>query len=138
MRYEPLIASLAATDAVCFWFTDIHDDEFAGFRKPLYAARIEMGTRVAFGGRMDHSMLEHEMAADYGAVRELTARTGRPARGRARVRVTTPGGTDCTFDVTGASGSSTTACSTGPAHSATCRRARSSSRRSPRAPRACA
>ena len=35
--------------------------------------RRETGTRVAFGGRMDRSMLEHEMAADYGAVRELSA-----------------------------------------------------------------
>ena len=54
----------------------IHDGEFAGFRKPLYARALEAGTRVAFGGRMDRSMLEHEMAADYGALRELTAALG--------------------------------------------------------------
>ncbi len=40
-------------------------------------ARYETGTRIAFGGRMDRSILEHEMAADYGALRELTARARR-------------------------------------------------------------
>ncbi len=99
--YEPLVASLAATDAICFWFVHIHDGEFAGFRKPLYTRAREIGTRIAFGGHMDHSILEHEMAADYGALRELTARLGERMAGSARVRVTTPGGTDCTFDVTG-------------------------------------
>jgi leucyl aminopeptidase (aminopeptidase T) len=99
--YEPFIASLAETDAVCFWFANIYDPEFAGFRKPLYARAIEAGTRVAFGGRMDRSMLEHEMAADYGAVRELGEGLARKLRGAAQIRVTTPGGSDCTFDVTG-------------------------------------
>lgn len=99
--YEPLVASLTATDALCFWFTAIHDGEFASFRKPLYGRAIETGTRVAFGGRMDRSMLEHEMAADYDALHELTAGLADRLTGSKRVRVTTPGGTDCTFDVTG-------------------------------------
>ena len=99
--YEPFVASLSETEAVCFWFMHVHDGEFAGFRKPLYARALETGMRVAFGGRMDRSMLEHEMAADYGALRELTASLGARLTGSARVRVTTPGGTDCTFDVTG-------------------------------------
>ena len=99
--FEPFIASLAATDAVCFWFVHIHDGEFSAFRKPLYARALETGTRVAFGGRMDHSMLEHEMAADYAALHELTAALGARLAGSRRVRVTTPGGTDCAFDVTG-------------------------------------
>ena len=99
--FEPFVASLGKTDAVCFWFMHIHDGEFARFRKPLYGRALQTGTRVAFGGRMDHSMLEHEMAADYGALRELTAALGARLAGSQRVRVTTPGGTDCTFDVTG-------------------------------------
>ena len=99
--YAPFVASLAETDAVCFWFVHIHDGEFEGFRKPLYTRARETGTRVAFGGRMDRSMLEHEMAADYGALRELTARLGARLAGSRTVRVTTPGGTDCAFDVTG-------------------------------------
>jgi leucyl aminopeptidase (aminopeptidase T) len=99
--YEPFVASLSETDAICFWFMHIHDGEFAGFRKPLYARALETGARVAFGGRMDRSMLEHEMAADYGALRELTASLGERLTGSEQVRVTTPGGTDCTFDVSG-------------------------------------
>ena len=99
--YDPLLASLSDTEALCFWFTSIHDPEFAAFRKPLYARAIETGTRVAFGGRMDRSMLEHEMAADYGALHDLTARLAGRLAGSERVRVTTPAGTDCTFDVTG-------------------------------------
>jgi leucyl aminopeptidase (aminopeptidase T) len=101
VSYEPFVASLAETDAVCFWFMHIHDGEFSGFRKPLYARARETGTRVAFGGSMDRSILEHEMAADYDAVRELTANLAARLAGCAHVRVTTPGGTDCTFDVTG-------------------------------------
>ena len=99
--YEPFVASLSETEAVCFWFMHIHDGEFADFRKPLYARARETGTRIAFGGRMDRSMLEHEMAADYGALREFTASLGARLTGSRHVRVTTPGGTDCTFDVTG-------------------------------------
>jgi leucyl aminopeptidase (aminopeptidase T) len=99
--YEPFVASLSETDAICFWFMHIHDGEFAGFRKPLYVRALETGARVAFGGRMDRSMLEHEMAADYGALRELTASLGERLTGSEQVRVTTPGGTDCTFDVSG-------------------------------------
>jgi leucyl aminopeptidase (aminopeptidase T) len=99
--HEPLIASLDATDALCFWFAAIHDPEFAAFRKPLYARAAAAGTRVAFGGRMDRSILEHEMAADYGAVRDRSARLAGKLQGATRIRVTTPGGTDCTFDVTG-------------------------------------
>ncbi len=101
VAYEPFIASLAETEAVCFWFMHIHDGEFEGFRKPLYGRARETGTRVAFGGRMDRSMLEFEMAADYAALRELTAKLGARLTGSSRVRVTTAGGTDCTFDVTG-------------------------------------
>ena len=90
------------TDAICFWFVHIHDGEFAGFRKPLYRRAARPGTRIAFGAHMDHSILEHEMAADYGAMRELHRAPARERMaGATRVRVTTPGGTDCTFDVSG-------------------------------------
>jgi len=99
--FEPLIASLADTDALCFWFMHIHDGEFSGFRKPIYRRALAEGTRIAFGGRMDRSILEHEMSADYGAVRELTAALAARLAGSRKVRVTTPAGTDCTFDVTG-------------------------------------
>jgi hypothetical protein len=99
--YEPLVESLAKTDALCFWFMHIHDGEFSGFRKPLYRRGLAEGTRIAFGGRMDRSILEHEMSADYGAVRDLSAALAARLAGARHVRVTTPAGTDCSFDVTG-------------------------------------
>ena len=88
--YEPLVASLAKTDALCFWFVHIHDGEFSGFRKPLYRRGLSEGTRIAFGGRMDRSILEHEMSADYGAVRALSAALAARLAGAHHVRVTTP------------------------------------------------
>ena len=84
-RTSPSSHRSAETDAVCFWFMHIHDGEFEGFRKPLYARALETGTRVAFGGRMDRSMLEHEMARRLRrAARAHGARLAREARGLAR------------------------------------------------------
>jgi len=70
------------------------------FRKPLYGARRSRRGRRGVGGRMNRSMLEHEMAADYGA-RALTAALGARLTGSRRVRVTTSGRHRRTFDVTG-------------------------------------
>ena len=98
---EPLLASLAATDAMCFWFQEVHDGEFEPFRHPLYARARETGTRIAFGGRLDRSMLEHEMAADYAGVQARCAALVAAIGHATTIRVTSPGGTDCTFDVTG-------------------------------------
>jgi leucyl aminopeptidase (aminopeptidase T) len=50
---------------------------------------------------MDRSILETEMSADYGDVRERSARLVAAIGGARRIRVTTGGGTDCTFDVSG-------------------------------------
>ena len=101
-----LLASLAETDAVCFWFQEIHDGEFEPFRHPLYARAQETGTRIAFGGRLDRSMLEHEMAADYAGVQARCAALVAAIGDATTIRVTTPGGTDCTFDISGRAWSS--------------------------------
>ena len=98
---EPLLASLAATDAMCFWFQEVHDGEFEPFRHPLYARARETGTRIAFGGRLDRSILEHEMAADYAAVQARCSALIAAIGDATTIRVTTPGGTDCTFDISG-------------------------------------
>jgi len=100
---EQLLASIAETDAVCFWFQQIHDGEFEPFRHPLYARARETGTRVAFGGRLDRSMLAHEMAADYAGVQARCAALVAAVGDAATIRVTTAGGTDCTFDISGRS-----------------------------------
>ena len=71
------MASLAATDAVCFWFMHIHDGEFARLPQAALPARASRPGRASpSAGAWISSILEHEMAADYGALRELTARLG--------------------------------------------------------------
>jgi leucyl aminopeptidase (aminopeptidase T) len=98
---DSFLASLDATDAVVFWFANIYDGELAPFRLPIYRRLPETGTRLAFGGRMDREILETEMSADYGEVRERCVRLLEAIGDAATVRVTTAGGTDCTFDVSG-------------------------------------
>ena len=100
--YAPFVASLSETDAVCFWFMHVHDGEFAGFRKPLYVRALETGHACRV--RRPHGSLD--AGARDGCRLRRAARVDRAASARgwpdaARVRVTTPGGTDCTFDVTG-------------------------------------
>jgi leucyl aminopeptidase (aminopeptidase T) len=99
----PFIASLSEVDAVVFWIASTTPLEFGGHRQPMYARARETGTRIAFGAEIDQAILEHEMSADYGAVRELSAAMAERLVGVQRMRVTTPAGTDCTFDVEGRS-----------------------------------
>ena len=101
VAWDPLVASLDQTDALCFWFQHVHDGEFEPFRKPLYERALAAGTRVAFGGRLDRSMLEHEMAADYGEVRARSARLIELIGTATTMRITTPAGTDLTLSVAG-------------------------------------
>jgi aminopeptidase len=102
-RNEQLLAALGEADAAVMWFAQVHDGEFGTFRQPIYRRIKETRTRLAFGARMDRSILETEMSADYGEVRERCARLVEALGGATRIRVTTPGGTDCTFDVSGRS-----------------------------------
>jgi leucyl aminopeptidase (aminopeptidase T) len=99
----PFVASLAEVDALLFWIGSTSPPEFGAHRYPIYERSTVTGTRIAFGAEIDEGILQHEMSADYDAVRELcTAMVARLA-GSAHVRVTTPGGTDCTFDLSGRS-----------------------------------
>jgi leucyl aminopeptidase (aminopeptidase T) len=99
----PFVASLGAVDAVVFWIAATTPAEFGAHRQPIYARARETGTRVAFGAEIDRAILEHEMSADYDAVRTLSAAMAARLTGHRRVRVTTPAGTDCTFDLEGRS-----------------------------------
>src|SRR5262245_9108337 len=83
------------------WFAHVYDGEFGAFRQPIYRRIKETGTRLAFGARMDQSILDTEMSADYREVRERSARLVQAIGDARRIRVTSAGGTDCTFDVTG-------------------------------------
>jgi leucyl aminopeptidase (aminopeptidase T) len=99
----PFVASLSEVDALVFWIGSTVPSEFGAHRKPIYARAQETGTRVAFGAEIDQAILDHEMSADYEAVRELSAAMAARLAGQRQLRVTTPGGTDCTFDVEGRS-----------------------------------
>jgi leucyl aminopeptidase (aminopeptidase T) len=99
----PFLASLSEVDVLVFWIASTTPAEFGAHRQPLYARAAETGTRIAFGAEIDQAILDHEMSADYGAVRELSAAMAARLAGRRHVRVTTPGGTDCTFDLEGRS-----------------------------------
>jgi leucyl aminopeptidase (aminopeptidase T) len=98
---DQVLAALGETDAGVMWFAHVHDGEFGAFRQPIYRHIKTTGTRLAFGARMDRTILETEMSADYAEVRERSARLAAALEGSSRIRVTTAGGTDCTFDVSG-------------------------------------
>jgi hypothetical protein len=100
---EPFLRSLDATDVVVFWFCQGPDGELEPFRLPIYRRLPETGTRLAYGGRMDRSILEHEMTGDYEAIAVRSQRLVGLLGDATRIRVTTPAGTDCTFDVSGRS-----------------------------------
>jgi leucyl aminopeptidase (aminopeptidase T) len=99
----PFVASLSEVDAVVLWLASTTPLEFGAHRQPIYARGRETGTRIAFGAEIDQAILDHEMSADYEAVRELSAAMAARLAGHRHLRVTTPGGTDCTFDVEGRS-----------------------------------
>lgn len=63
---------------------------------------IERGTaRFASGPMINHSILDHELSADYRAIADLTNRLGDRLNGCSQVHITTPLGTDLALDITG-------------------------------------
>lgn len=100
---EPFLDSLASTDAAVMFKAHIHDGEFAPFRHPIYKRIEQTGTRLAFGPDLDDEILATEMAADYDEMAARCASLIAALGAASTIRVTTPGGTDCTFDVTGRS-----------------------------------
>ena len=99
----PFVTSLSEVDAVLFWIGSTEPSEFGAHRFPIYERARQTGTRIAFGAEIDEDILTHEMSADYDAVQALSAAIVERLEGREYVRVTTPAGTDCTFDLSGRS-----------------------------------
>jgi leucyl aminopeptidase (aminopeptidase T) len=95
----PFIASLSEVDAVLLWLATTTTAEFGAHRRPIYQRAQTLGTREAFGAEIDDDILRYEMSADYEAMRVLCAAMAARLEGRRHVRVTTPAGTDCTFDL---------------------------------------
>jgi leucyl aminopeptidase (aminopeptidase T) len=99
----PFVASLSEIDALVFWIASTSPPEFGNHRRPIYEKAQETGTRIAFGAEIDQAILDNELSADYGAVRELSHAMLARIGSTRHVRVTSPGGTDCTFDLEGRS-----------------------------------
>lgn len=97
---DPILAQIPETDAVLLWLQRMWTEEVE-WRRSIYDRCAETGARVAFGGAMDAGILEHEMSADYAAIRTRTrafADALAPAR---EIRVTGASGTDLTVSVAG-------------------------------------
>jgi leucyl aminopeptidase (aminopeptidase T) len=103
MEDAPFVASLSEVDAVLLWLAGTTTAEFGTHRHPIYQRAQTLGTRVAFGAEIDDDVLRYEMSADYEAMRMLCAAMAARLETRRHVRVTTPAGTDCTFDLEGRS-----------------------------------
>jgi leucyl aminopeptidase (aminopeptidase T) len=99
----PFVAALSEIDAVLMWLSTTTTAEFGAHRHPIYQRAQALGVRVAFGAEIDDDILRYEMSADYDAMRMLCASMAARLEGRRHVRVTTPAGTDCTFDLDGRS-----------------------------------
>ena len=99
----PFVTSLSEVDAVLFWIGSTEPSEFGAIATRSTSGRRHSGTRIAFGAEIDEDILTHEMSADYDAVQALSAAIVERLEGREYVRVTTPAGTDCTFDLSGRS-----------------------------------
>jgi leucyl aminopeptidase (aminopeptidase T) len=98
---EPVVASIAATDAVLLWLGRTSPVE-VNHRRGLYGA-VEAGgrCRLAFGANIDDGVLQHEMAADYAAIEERCGRFAAALAGKRRIRVSAPSGTELELRVDG-------------------------------------
>jgi leucyl aminopeptidase (aminopeptidase T) len=103
MADAPFVASLSEVDAVLLWLSRTTTAEFGTHRQPIYQRAQSLGTRVAFGAEIDDDILRYEMSADYEAMQVRCAAMAARLETRRLVRVTTPAGTDCTFDLEGRS-----------------------------------
>jgi leucyl aminopeptidase (aminopeptidase T) len=103
MADAPFVAALSEVDAMLMWLSTTTTAEFGTHRHPIYQRAEALGVRVGFGAEIDDDVLRYEMSADYDAMRELCSAMATRLAGRRHVRVTTPGGTDCTFDLEGRS-----------------------------------
>ena len=99
---SPFVASLSEVDAVLFWIAG--DDRRVRERTASRSTSGRaLGTRSRSAPRSTTTSSRYEMSADYEAVQRLSASIVGRLEGRQYVRVTTPAGTDCTFDLSGRS-----------------------------------
>jgi leucyl aminopeptidase (aminopeptidase T) len=101
LEYPPLLHQVAAqADAAMVFYSQVLPEETPG-RLAFWHTCRENGTRVGFGAQIDVSILENELSADYQEIAAITQRLKQHLQGKARVRITTPLGTDLTCSIAG-------------------------------------
>jgi leucyl aminopeptidase (aminopeptidase T) len=101
-HYPALLYDLAQRMDVVLSFEHRRNPEIETPRALEFVEAVETGhARFASGPMINHSILEHELSADYHEVAALTNRLGDQLDGHAQVRITTALGTDLTMDISG-------------------------------------
>jgi len=104
-HYPARLYDLAEAVDVVLIFEHHRNPEIETPRALEMLQAIERGhARFASGPMINHSILEHELSADYHAIAALTNRLGDCLDGHSRVRITTALGTDLEMDITGRHG----------------------------------
>ena len=101
-HYPVALYHLASAVDVVLIFEHRRNPEVETSRALEMVEAVESGNaRFASGPMITHSMLDHELSADYNAIAALTNRLGDRLDGRSQVRITTPLGTDLELDISG-------------------------------------
>ncbi|MBN1563598.1 MAG: aminopeptidase [Anaerolineae bacterium] len=103
-HYPDLLYQVAEQADVILSFEHRRDPEVETPRALEMFQAFERGqARFATGPMIDHSILDHELSADYHEIAALTNRLGDRLEGRASVRITTALGTDLELAIQGRS-----------------------------------
>ncbi|HEX3054344.1 MAG TPA: aminopeptidase [Aggregatilineaceae bacterium] len=101
-HYPAMLYDLAQQVDVALIFEHRRNPEIETPRALEMIQALEKGhARYASGPMINESILEHELSADYKKIAALTNRLGDKLKGRSKVHVTTPLGTDLYLDITG-------------------------------------
>ncbi len=101
-HYPALLYELAGSVDVVLIFEHRRNPEIETPRALEMVEAVERGNaRFASGPMINHSILEHELNADYHQIADLTNRLGDELDGRAHARITTALGTDLEMTISG-------------------------------------
>ncbi len=103
-HYPDLLYQVAQQADVVLSFEHHRYPEIETARALEMLQAVERGhARYGTGPMIDHSILDHELSADYQEIAALTNRLGDRLEGRSAVHITTTLGTDLELDITGRS-----------------------------------
>jgi aminopeptidase len=101
-HYPARLYELASNVDVVLIFEHRRNPEIETPRALEMVEAVESGpARFASGPMINHSILEHELSADYREIADRTNRLGARLDGRSQVGITTPLGTDLVMDISG-------------------------------------